>query len=324
MLKRSEVMMEYNSKSKPVDRTNDDQKDDAGLARRFAEMFYQSGRDFFTDNAPQWSAAIAYYGLLSVFPLLLAAASIAAYFVAPSWAVDQLTQLMGDYLPKGAGQIEQIVKQAVQDRGGVGVISFLLLVWSGSRVFSSITKALNIAYDVDDTYGFFRRTLIEFALMLTVGVVFIAAISSRWLLGLAWNNLVFLPRVQDFISQIILEVLSAALLMLVFFLVYRFVPRERVNWRAALFGSFLAVVLFLLARSLFLSYVNRFANYNVIYGSFAVVIVIVIWSWLVACILLLGGEVVSHTQQMLIEGSTIKDVQQRHLARSPSHKVDES
>lgn len=298
--------------------------DRAGWLRRFAEMFYQSGRDFFTDNAPQWAAAIAYYSLLSTFPLLLAAASVAAYFVAPGWAVDQLTQLMGDFLPRGAGEIERIVKEAIGARGRVGLISFALLLWTGSRVFSSITKALNIAYDVDDPYGFLRRTLVEFALMLTIGILFVAAVASRWLLRLAWNNLSFMPQTQGFIFGIVLEALPAALLLLAFFLIYRFVPRDKVNWRAASFGAITATIFFLLARILFLNYVNRFANYNVIYGSFAVAIVIVIWSWIVAGILLLGGEIVSHTQHMLLEGSSREDVERRHLSRSPNRKVTSS
>lgn len=79
----------------------------------------------------------------------------------------------------------------------------------------------------------------------------------------------------------------------------------------------MATLLFVLARPLFVSYLRRFANYNLIYGSLAIVIIMVFWAWIVALILLFGGETASHTQAMVIEGQPKEEVERRHLQRSP-------
>ena len=67
--------------------------------RLFWRLLMLAAKAFFNDDGPAWSAAIAYYSLLSLFPLLLAAGSIASYFVDPKWAVLKATELLGDFLP---------------------------------------------------------------------------------------------------------------------------------------------------------------------------------------------------------------------------------
>lgn len=291
--------------------------------RRAGQMFLQAIKDFFHDSGPQWAAAISYYSLLSVFPLLLAAASVAAFFVEPAWAVDRLTGLLGRFLPAGQSEIESIVQSAIEARGTVGLLSLGALLWSGSRVFGALTKALNIAYDVDETYGFFKRTLVEFAMLLTVGLLFVVALSIRPVLTLlAGFTDGFIPGSQSLVTRAAVQLLPVLLLGVALFLLYRFVPRVRVDWRAALFGAVLAAALIVIARPIFITYVRQFASYNLIYGSMAIVAILVLWAWIVAVIIIFGGEVVSHTQAMLIEKQPGQQVEAAHLARSPFKKVN--
>jgi membrane protein len=289
-------------------------------AERFSKTLFQAVKDFMHDSGPQWAAAIAYYSLLSAFPLLLAIASIAAFFVDPQWAIEQATSFLDEFLPQGAGQVESVVQGAIEARGSVSVLSILSLLWTGSRVFGVVTKALNIAFDVEETYSFFKRILVELAMLLTVGLLFILALSSGPILGLLASVIQVLPA-EGFIYQLITEIIPAVLLLLAFFLTYRFIPRRNVDWRAALLGAGLATILFVVARPLFSFYLGRFANYNLIYGSLAIVIILVLWAWIVSAILLLGGEVVSHVQRMILEGKTPEEVEQQHLKRAPTHRV---
>jgi membrane protein len=277
-------------------------------------------KDFFHDSGPQWAAAIAYYSLLSTFPLLLAIASIAAFFVDPQWAVEQATNLLNRFLPTGGNQIESTVQEAIEARGRVSFLSIAFLLWAGSRVFGTVTKVLNIAYDTDETYSFLKRTLVELIILLTIGVLFVIALSSRFLINLLSAKLEFLPPGQNLLFQIALQAVPALLLIIAFFLLYRYVPNCWVDWRAALPGAGLAALLFLLARPVFLTYVEQFANYNLIYGSLAIVIILVIWAWIVAVITIFGGEVVSHAQAIMLEGQPAEEVEQRHKRRSPTHR----
>ncbi|HSJ52577.1 MAG TPA: YihY/virulence factor BrkB family protein [Anaerolineae bacterium] len=282
--------------------------------RRFFLMLLVAGKDFFHDNGPKWAAAIAYYALLSAFPLMLAAASIAAYFVDPQWAVDQLTQAMDELLPEASGQVEDIVQGAVETRVTASLLSFASLLWTGTRVFGAITVALNIAAGSEQSYGPLRRTLVEIIMLLTLGVVFVLAFvgqpASRWL----WQ--VLGREAGTWTFRLVNEGLPIVFLFAAFLLSYRFVPRNRPTWRAALAGASVGILLFLAARALFLYYLRRMGDYNLIYGSLAIAIILLLWAWLVANILILGGEVAAHTQAMLVEGKPAEEVERGHLIRS--------
>ena len=285
--------------------------------KRLGQVFVQSVKDFFRDNGPQWAAAIAYFTLLSSFPLMLAILSIASFFVSQEWAIQQGIQFLGDFLPQGEEQVETIIVEAIEARGTVSILAIMALLWSGSRVFGVVTRALNIAYDVDEPYGFFKRTLIELIMLISVGLLFIVALASRTLLPIVIQAFDLLPLNDNAIFNVLINLIPAVLLLLAFFTIYRFVPRRSVSWKAALPGAILATVLFVVGRPVFTGYVNSFADYHLIYGSLAVLIILVFWIWLVSVFLLLGGELVAHIQDMLIEGKTAEEVEQKHELRSP-------
>ncbi len=283
--------------------------------QRFHIMLLVSVKDFYHDQGPKWAAAVAYYALLSAFPLLLATASLAAYFVEPAWAVDQLTPVIDEYLPQAAGQVESIVKGALEARGAIGLVSFLSLLWTGTRVFGAVTVALNIAAGVEDQYGPVKRFGWEILMLLTVGLVFVLAFAGQPSVRLLWQ--VLGREVGTVAFQLVNEVLPIVLLSAAFLLAYRFVPRSRPDWPSALVGASIATILFLVARSLFFYYLGRLGDYDQIYGILATAIVLQVWAWLVANILILGGEISAHTQEMLIEGKPAEEVERGHLIRSP-------
>lgn len=291
-----------------------------GWLRRLGQSFRLAARDFLVDNGPHWAAAVAFYGVLSVFPLLLAAVSIASQFVDDRWAVQQLTGWLGEFLPAAEEELAEIVREAQEAGAAAGVVSMLLLLWSGSYVFGAITTALNIAYDVDEVYGFWKRMLVRLLMLLTVGVVLLLAITAPLIMDLFGSILDVVPAERGTLLGGVRTIAPALLLLSAFFLVYRFVPRARPKWSAALTGAVVATVLFLLARPLFLAYLSTFAEFNIIYGFLAAAIILLFWAWIVAVILLLGGEVSAHFQALVIEGKSFEEVMEKHLQRSPDHK----
>jgi len=276
-------------------------RDGDGL-RRLGRMLVRTGKDFGDDDGPQWAAAVAYYALLSLFPLLLAIASIAAYFVDPQWVTGEATRLLGDFLPTGEQEIEEIVQGAIEARQAAGIFSIASLLWSGTRIFGALAKAMNRAFDIEDGYGFLRRLVVEALMLLTIGVLFVLALGARLILGPLAQAIGFLPGDGGPLLAALPAVASGALLLLAYFLLYRFVPRRRPDWQAALAAAGVATVLVLLARPLFLYYVRRFGEYNVIYGSLAIVVILVFWAFIVAAITILGGEVASHVQGEYLGG----------------------
>lgn len=289
----------------------------ATRAKRLGAVFVQSVKDLLVDNGPQWAAAVAYYGILAVFPMLLAATSVAAFFVEPRWAVDQVTSLLGEFAPRGEGRVEEIVQGAIASRGPVGVLSFAAVLWSGTRVFGALTVALNLVYEAEEGYGFVKRLLVELALLLTVGVALLLALASGLLIDLLWRVAGVLPAGQEVVVAATRSTVRALALLGTFFLLLHYVPRRRIERRATLVGAGVATLLFLAARPLFLFYVDRFGNYEQLYGPLALAILLLLWIWITALILLFGGELAVHTQSILIDGESAEAVGRRH-ARTPS------
>lgn len=311
--------------SDPAGQTHEAQPSSANTGlQRWGEMFVRSARDLVTDHAPQWAAAVAYYSLLSFFPLLLAGISLAAYFVDPQWATQQVTRLLGDLMPQGTDRVQKIVEETIAARDSASFLSIAALIWTGSRVFGVLTIALNIAYDVEETYSFWKRLLVEVVWTLALGLLFILALSSGFLLHLLWNALQILPAERGTVFQAIRWLVPVLLLFTAFFLTYKYVPRGRQDARAAALGAGVATLLFLVARPLFVYYVQEFGRYSLVYGSIAVAIIILFWAWIVALIALFGGEIASHYQMMILEGKSGEDVEQRHQERSPQKKRRDS
>ncbi len=276
-----------------------------------------SWRSFFKDNNASWSAAIAYYSLLSLFPLLLAIGSVAAFFVDPQWAVAQATHYLGTLLPRGPVAIDRIVVQTLSTARGAGLITLIPLLWTGSLVFGAVTKALNIIFETEEDPRWGRRLLVRLAMLLTLGVMFLVALASpfifqilRWIFGI-------LPIGQETLFQLVVNAVPPVFVLAAFFLAYRFAPRRQPHWRPALAGALLATLIFAAAKPIFLGYLHWLARYNVVYGSLAGIIVVVLWTWIVAMIGLFGAQVAAHAQAVFIEGQPVEDVGQRHLHRRP-------
>lgn len=282
------------------------------------KVLVQTFKHFTTDNGPQWAAAIAYYSLLSLFPLLLAAIAIAAYFVDRQWAIEQGSLLIRGLVPSGTQFIRDVIESIIETRGQVGILSILVLIWSGSRVFGVITRALNIAYHVSEPYGFFRRTLVELLMTFTIGILFILALGSRLVITFI-EGIISIPFLQQHVLyQFLSYAIPAVLLLVSLFLTYQYVPRRRVAWWAALAGAGLFTVLFLIAQPLFTRYVETFANYSMVYGPLAILITLILWIWISANLLLLGGELASHIQDILVEDKSEKEVEEQHEERDPT------
>lgn len=283
------------------------------------QALYQAGQALFQDDGPHWAAAIAYYALFSLFPLLLAGISLASYFVDTGWAIVQITRLLGEVLPQGEEEIVQIVFEVIEARGSIGIISIFGLLWSGTRVFGVITKVLNIAYDVDEFYSFFRRTLIEFVMLLTIGFMVLVALLAGPVITLIFSLTERSFGPPDPAVQLLQHAIPAVLILLSLYLIYRYVPRRRISKLAALSGTLVAGILFFTARPIFTTYIQNFGNYNLIYGSITAIVVLILWVWLTALIVIYGGEVAAHVQFIILDGLSARQVKEKHLQRDPTH-----
>jgi membrane protein len=189
----------------------------------------------------------------------------------------------------------------------------LILLVLGSRAFGALSRALNIAYEGEETGSLARRITIEIAMMLAVALLFICTLFSHYLVLFLWNAVSLLPGETEPAYAATAAVIRVLLVLLAFFLIYRFVPRKSLHWKSIVVGTVIATSLLIAARPLFYGYVQNLANYNLMYGGIAIAVVLLVWGWVAALITILGGEMASHFQTMVLEGAAPQSVDRKRM-----------
>ena len=290
-------------------------------APNWVQILGYAGRDLVIDDGLHWSAAIAFYGVLSIFPLALAGVTVASWFVSTHGAGEQASQILRHVMPH-ADTVRDIIDKAVAARHHTGLLSFAFLLYTGGRGFAVLIRALNVACDMNKPYGFFERLLVEMAMLLCVGVLFLGALVANLLVPLLNEVLAPLPHGRATLMELLGWILPSLMLLGGFFCLYKFVPRHRCNWQSAFLGSTSATALCSAAKPIFIVYISRLASYSQVYGWLTIGIVLMIWAEILAIITLYGGEIASHVQMMAYDGFSGREVSRRHLLRSPKYAAE--
>jgi membrane protein len=252
-------------------------------------------------NLLHWAASMAFYAVLSFAPLLLVVMIVTSFFTDVDWAAGRLSTILGNFMSdESEDQLREFVSNAVESRDQIGIISFVAFLYTGTRVFASLTRALHVIYEQEQERQILREVGVQIVMLLTIGAVFLFALSSRYFFGLLANAVDFLPSGEEQAAQrLIAGMIQIMLLFGAFTLIYRFIPSSEDEWRPPLIGAGVATLLFVVARPLFIYYLNRFGNQDVVYGSLASLMVLLIWVWIGAIITLFGGAIASSARKVI-------------------------
>ncbi len=260
------------------------------------------------DHVGLVAAGVAFYGLLALFPAITACLAIAGILIEPQGIVDQLQQI-GQLMPEQAAQI--IVDQATQvagsAEGGLGIAAvggILLAVYSASRGMSSLLEGMNVAYDETDERGFIKRTLLVYGLTLFLIIGFLIGMGVAMVLPAVLGTLGLGP-IVEFIAHAASWAFLVVLTVIGLAVLYRYGPdREDPEWQWVTPGAMIATLLWVVGSVGFAFYVGNFASYNETFGSLGGVIVLLMWLWLSAYIVLLGAEVDSEMEAQTTADTT--------------------
>jgi membrane protein len=241
------------------------------------------------------AAGVAFYGLLAIFPGLVAL--VATYgLVADPAQIERHVASLSAILPPQAAEVvmNQLRDLASTNRAalGLGAIGGLLVaLWSASSAVRTLMEALNIAYDEEE-----RRGIIRFygtALLLTFGGVIAVILAIALVVGLpAFLNLMGLDWLIEIVVSFARWPILALLAIVAFAVIYRFGPsRSKPRWRWVSWGATAAVALWILGSALFSLYVTRFGNYNETYGAAGAVVILLMWFLLSSYAVLIGAEI---------------------------------
>ena len=266
----------------------------------------------------EWAAALAFYGVLSLFPLLLAGAAVASYVVPPALVTARLSALVEGILPPGVIDVEPIVTAAIAARGEVGLLALVLWLLAGRRILGALVTALDRVSDVDARHETVRRrALVELVFLAGIGLLFLVALVARSLLGLLWEA-VWGATPTTPVTWTVSVTVHAFLLLVAFYALYTVVPHGERSRRATVLRLLVAKLPVLVRRTIFLAILNRlWASFSLIYGPLALAALLLTWAWTLGLIILFGGSLASHVKVMVIEGRSAREAERRHVA----HKV---
>ncbi|MAM87371.1 MAG: hypothetical protein CME36_08695 [unclassified Hahellaceae] len=265
------------------------------------------------DNLGLVSAGVAFYFLLAVFPSIAAFVSIYGLIYDPADAQQQVSSMMG-LLPEEARKLMLDQMQALtggsQKALGIGaVVSILLALVSAMRGTMALMIALNIVYEERETRNFIMLRLVAFALTIASVLFIIIALALVAALPAVLQQIGFGSWVATAFSLARWPLL-ALLFIIILSTMYRLGPsREKAKWRWVTMGSVVATLLWLCGSALFSWYVSGFANYNETYGSLGAVVILLMWFYVTAYIILIGGELNSELEHQTGEDSTISPEQ---------------
>ena len=275
-------------------------------AKGWIQIARRSLKEMGRDHVTLLAGGVAYSWFLSLFPGLIAAVMIYGLVTDPAQVQEQIDS-MASGLPQAAQELlsTQLRSIASSSSGSLSfglIFSIALALWSASAGMAGLVEATNIAYDEEEGRNFFvKRGL---ALLLTIGFIVFLAISIGLVavvpivldsLGLGVIATVA-AQIARWVGLIVLMVVALALL-------YRVGPdREAPKFAWVSQGAITATVLWVIASIGFSFYVDNFGSYGETYGSLAGVIVLLLWLWITAVVVLLGAEINAEA-----EGQTAKD-----------------
>lgn len=262
------------------------------VVRQAVETVRQMKRDDVTLMA----AGVAYYAILSLFPLTLLMLSILRLFSDSESARENLENFFSAYLPDSVGFVDQISGQSFGVSGLLGVVGFLGLLWGGTAMLSALSRAVNRAFGITSDRPFYKQR--PLTVLLGLGVIAAFAVSLFGSAAIEAVSQFSVPVIGELTwVQVFARFIPLAVSIATFTLIYKLLPNTSVKWSNVIPAALLAAVLFEAAKILFLVYVNRIATFEV-YGGMALLVVLLVWSYFSALVVLIGAELVSVRRQM--------------------------
>lgn len=260
------------------------------------------------DRVPLASAGVAFYAMLALFPTLTAFLSLYGLFADPVQVETQL-DLLVTALPGAAAELvaEQVDAIIATDSDALTIglaVSVLVALWTASTGAHGLMEALTLASGETETRGFVKRRAVAVGLTLA-GMAFFAAAVAVVVVAPPVLQAAGLGAATELIVRVLRWAAMVVVLLSALALIYRSAPdRSRPRWRWVSPGSLAAAALWIVGSMAFSFYVANFGSYNETYGALGAFIVLLLWLFLSAFVVLLGAEINSEFEHPTHADST--------------------
>jgi membrane protein len=295
--------------------------------KKYLGLFKETFREFGEDKAPRLGAALAYYTIFSIAPLLLIAIAIAGMVfgdeAAQGGVTRELGKVMGD---SSAKAIEEMVQNANKPKAGAvaTIVGIVTLLFGASGVFSQLKDALNTIWNIEPkkaagVMGFIKSRFLSMAMVMVVAfLLLVSLVVDAAITGMSG----YLERVVPggaVVVQIVQLIVSFGIITLLFAAIFRYLPDRRIAWKDVWLGAVITSLLFVIGKFALGLYLGKAAPGSS-FGAAGSLVVLLVWVYWSAQILFLGAE---FTQVYARTYGTMRGDTSKARARQQAGRVED-
>lgn len=258
----------------------------------------RTGSEFSEDNLSDWAASLTYYGLLALFPALIALVGVVGLVGDPASTTKTITQIVAKIGPGSAAQtlagpIMSITANK-STAGIMGIVGIVVALWSASSYVGAFMRASNIIYETPEGRPIWKLRPLQLMVTLVM-VALVALVAAALVLTGPIVSAVAKPLGIDSTAIDVWDIAKWPVMLIVvigmFAVLFYAAPNVKlVGFKWVSPGALFAVVIWLIASALFAFYVANLGSYNKTYGTLGGLVVFLVWMWLTNTALLLGME----------------------------------
>jgi membrane protein len=283
------------------------------------ELARRTWRELGDDHAVDLAASIAYYSILSLFPLAIGLVSLFSLVLESDSVEREAHRFFQTYLPGSHGILTANVEAVNNIRGVLGILSLLGLLWSSTLLFGAISRTVNRAWDIEYDRPFYIEKPRHFLMALSVAPLFLISVALTTVLQVLGSEDIPVLGHLSFLEHNGINALARPVpflfTLVIFLLIYKFSPVTRTYWRFVWPGALFAAILFEGAKSIFVYYLENYAVYEAIYGTLASMIVLLAWAYVSGFIIVIGAEVSSEYYRIRMGGVRGRPISARRRRR---------
>lgn len=248
------------------------------------------------------AAAISFNTLLYIIPLILVGIYIATLFIDKNSFMELISNLLFSFLPETEGSYYFVsnllleINNIFSVSNYAGWIGIFVLLWLSSAVFSSLRNSLNVVFNIKATkiFVFYKIKDIILTLILAIFILLltfalpIITILSKTLIDILPHNF------AEILSRITMQAVWIALYFVFFFFIYKFIPSSKIPFKIVLISSIICTILSEVARFGFTLYLKYYANYSKFYGTYGLLVSILVWVYYLFFIILFSAELTQY------------------------------
>jgi membrane protein len=283
-------------------------------------LIRETFQEWSADKAPRLAAALSYYTIFSLAPLLVLIIAIAGFIIGNNETIRNqlLTQVQAMVGLQAKGIVNQLITSTSQPRAGLlaTVIGIVTLLLGATGVFGQLQDALNTIWNVQPKsdrgiWGIVKDRFLSFTMVLGVAFLLLVSLVISTFLSIINHYFTGLLGGIGIVAQVVNFVFSTGVITLIFAMIFKFLPDAEVSWRDVWIGALVTAILFAIGRSLLSLYLGSSAATSA-YGAAGSLVILLLWVYYSAQILFMGAEFTQvyarHTRSEIVPDANARRV----------------